>query len=234
MAGTGHKYKLVIFDMDGTFLDSRGNGEIAHEWAYEAFRKTSLFYGLNLSIAEIDKFFLAPLHSDGEAGIKRFCERFDLDCEDFWNRRERDVIEAKIEAIRNGEIKLCNSSEEVITYLSEKSYLAVVSDSQQECVDYALEHYNLKQYFTIWYGRRSELRGLANRKPNPFYMNKVLNELNIEEGDAIMVDDSPVGISAAKRAGMDSIFIYRDEKELRDMYKPTFLVKDIKELRRIL
>ncbi|RJS70744.1 HAD family hydrolase [Methanophagales archaeon] len=227
-------YKVVILDMDGTFLNSRGHGEIPHVWAYEAFKKTVSNYGLNFTIEEIDKYFLAPLHSEGEEGVKRFCTRFGLDCEEFWSRREKDVIDAKIEAMRRGEIELCKGSEEIIKYLGKKSYLAVVSDSQQACVDYALDHFKLKPYFRIWYGRRSELESLAIRKPNPFYINKVLNELSTSKDEAILVDDSAVGVLAAKKAGIDSVFIYRGEKELGDNYKPTFLVRDIEELRRIL
>ncbi|HDN68449.1 MAG TPA: HAD family hydrolase [Methanomicrobia archaeon] len=240
------KYKVVIFDMDGTFLDSRGVGETPYEWAYEAFRTTLRHYGITLTIKEIDDLFLAPLHSEGEVGVREvrgFCNRFGLDCEEFWARRERDVIEAKINAIRRGEITLCKGSEAVIKYLSKNAaWLAVVSDSQQACVDYALEHFGLTPYFKIWYGRQSELASLAKRKPSPFYINLVLSELGLssERGreSAVLVDDSPVGILAAKRAGIDSVFIFRGGKaeELRENWncEPTFLVGGVEDLEGIL
>ncbi len=228
---TGNKHKVVILDMDGTFLDSRGKGAIAHEWAYGAFKRTLDHYEITLTVEEIDKYFLTLLHSEGEEGVWKFCDRFGLDCDEFWTRREKDVIEAKIEAIRQGEINLCKDTEEVIKYLSSRYYLAVVSDSQQECVDFALEHFKLRPYFKIWYGRKSSLESLANRKPNPYYVNKVLRELDMRREDAILVDDSPVGILAAKRAGIDSVFIWNEERNECD---PTFLVKNIGELRGVL
>ena len=232
LSNMGHKkYVIIIFDMDGTILDSRGKGEIEYEWAYEAFQKTLSTYKINFTVEEIDKFFYYPLYSNGEEGVRSFCNKFGLDVEEFWDRRERDVIESKIEAMRRGEINPFEDAEEVIKYLSENFYLAIVSDSQQECVDYALEHFKLKRYFKIWYGRRSEFKNLRNRKPNPFYINKVLDELNTRK--AILVDDSPLGILAAKRAGIDSMFIYREEGE-KIKYEPTFLVNNITELRRIL
>ncbi|RZN36634.1 MAG: HAD family hydrolase [Methanophagales archaeon ANME-1-THS] len=231
----GTRYKVVLLDMDGTFLDSRGAGEIPNEWAYEAFKKTLQHYGLTLTIDEINKLFLAPLHARGEEGVLNFCHRFGLDCEKFWSRREKDVIEAKITAIRTGVIKLCKGSEEVIRYLSTRFYLAVVSDSQQACVNYALEHFNLQPYFAIWYGRRSELKSLGNRKPNPFYINKVLRELNAHKEEAILVDDSPVGVLAAHRAGIDSVLICsNDEKLLKCEQKPTFLIRNLNELKSVL
>ncbi len=228
----GHRHRLVILDMDGTFLDSRGTGSVEHEWAYKAFLKTLSAYGLKLSIEEIDAYFLSPLHSQGDTGVRRFCDRFHLDCEEFWARRERDVIEAKIEAIQRGEINLCKGSEEIIRYLSRRYKLAVVSDSQQACVDFALEYFGLKPYFQLWYGRRSNLKSLNERKPSPFYINKVMSELNIPRGETILVDDSPVGILAAKRAGIDSILIR--PRNRRVWGEPTYVVGSISELNQVL
>ncbi len=231
----GTSYKLVILDMDGTFLDSKGKGEIPTEWAYEAFKKTLRYYSITLSIKEINTLFLAPLRHEGAEGVQTFCERFGLDTEEFWARREKDVIDAKIEAIRSGVIKLCTGSEKIIPYLSGKFYLAVVSDSQQACVDFALDYFNLKPYFAIWYGRKSDLDSLAKRKPNPFYINEVLRALNMREEEALLADDSPIGIVAARNAGIDSVLICNDEeKRAQCADEPTYSVKNIIELKKVL
>jgi len=186
---SGSKYRLVIFDMDDTLLNSRGRSAVAYEWAYRAFEKTLRRYGLSLSRREIDTLFLAPLHAKNEEGVRKFCRRFNLNVEDFWRNRERDVIEAKKEAMRSGEITLCEGAYDIVRDLSGDFLLAVVSDSQQEC-----------------------------------------NELKVPRENAILVDDSPLGILAAKRARMDAVLVSRTRVEC----EPKFWVKDIRQLRDIL
>jgi HAD superfamily hydrolase (TIGR01509 family) len=228
-------YQLVLLDMDGTFLDSRGKGRIPNEWAYNAFEKTLRQYSITLSIEEINTLFLAPLRREGADGVRQFCARFGLDSEEFWARREKDVIESKIAAMRNGVIKPCAGSDEIIQYLSKSCYLAVVSDSQQACVDYALDYFNLKPFFTVWYGRKSDLDSLVTRKPNPFYINRILGALNVPRKKALLADDSPVGVLAAKNAGIDSVLISQNEKiKAKCESEPTFIVASINELRKVL
>lgn len=179
--------------------------------------------------------FLAPLRREGADGVRQFCNRFGLDSEEFWARREKDVIEAKIEAMRSGVIKPCTGSGEIIQYLSERCYLAVMSDSQQACVDYALDYFNLKRYFTIWYGRKSDLESLGNRKPNPIYIDRIVRELDVPRKKAILADDSPIGILAARNAGIDSVLICQNERiKAQCESEPTFVIETIGELRKVL
>ena len=87
------------------------------------------------------------------------------------------------------------------------------------------------------------MKSLSDRKPSPFYINKVLAELDIQRRAAILVDDSPVGVLASKRAGIDSILISNDgrsEKEPESKLEPelepepTYIVRSITELKRVL
>jgi phosphoglycolate phosphatase-like HAD superfamily hydrolase len=102
-------------------------------------------------------------------------------------------------------------------------------------VDYALDYFNLKHYFTIWYGRKSDLESLATRKPNPFYINRILGALNVPRERAILADDSPVGVLAAKNADIDSVLICQNERiKAKCESEPTFIVESITELRKVL
>jgi beta-phosphoglucomutase-like phosphatase (HAD superfamily) len=80
------------------------------------------------------------------------------------------------------------------------------------------------------------LPSLAKRKPSPYYINKVLSELNMHREDAILVDDSTVGILAANRAGIDSVLIGNADadKGLKYESKPTFSVLNIGELKQVI
>ncbi|MDF2955743.1 HAD family hydrolase [Candidatus Alkanophaga liquidiphilum] len=224
------RYDVVILDMDGTILDSRGNADIEYKWAYDAFERTLARFGVRLTIDQINEYFLKPLILRGRLGVLEFCERFGLDCELFWSFREQDVIDAKIDAMRRGEIKLVNAAKRVLSYLSRKYELAVVSDSQQECVDFAMQHFGLTPFFKFWYGRGSRLEDIDFRKPNPHYINLVLHKLHTRE--AILVDDSQLGVLAAKRAGIASILILKEPMKIK--YEPTHVIRDLTELEMLL
>ncbi|MHC1579420.1 MAG: HAD family hydrolase [Candidatus Alkanophagales archaeon] len=226
------RYDVVILDMDGTILDSRGGGAIEYKWAYDAFERTLARFGIRLTIDQINEYFLKPLILRGRRGVLEFCERFGLDCELFWSFRERDVIEAKIEAMKRGEIKLVRGARRVLSYLSRRYELAVVSDSQQECVDFAVRHFGLTPFLKFWYGRGSRLEDLDLRKPNPHYINLVLHKLHTR--NAILVDDSQLGVLAARRAGIASVLIWKEKEPVRIKYEPTYVIRDLTELENIL
>ncbi len=63
---------------------------------------------------------------------------------------------------------------------------------------------NINDYFKIIYTRED----VKEIKPNPEVHFKILEELNIEKQDCLIIEDSLVGIEAAKNAGIDVVSIY--------------------------
>ncbi|MHC1567448.1 MAG: HAD family hydrolase [Candidatus Syntropharchaeia archaeon] len=223
-------YDTIIFDMDGTLINSRGKGEISYRWARDALKKTMKKFGVEWRNG-IDEIFLSLITKKGGKGLEEFCKMYKIkDIHSFWRERERDVIEAKISAIDSGEITLYDSVRRIVGYLSNKYALAIVSDSQQECVEHAVRHFDLVPYFRVWYGRGSELEDLKKLKPEPDYILRVLEELGSNR--AVLVDDSPYSILAAEKAGIDSILLLRGKKEI--LKEPDYIIDDLMELKKIL
>jgi phosphoglycolate phosphatase-like HAD superfamily hydrolase len=70
-----------------------------------------------------------------------------------------------------------------------------------------LAHHGIDNFETA-YGRQPTLTGAARRKPEPYYIERALAELDAAE--ALYVGDSEKDIVAAERAGIDSVFLRRD------------------------
>ncbi|MDI6807038.1 MAG: HAD hydrolase-like protein [Candidatus Aenigmarchaeota archaeon] len=238
------KYNAIIFDLDGTIIDPRGKGSVEYGWAYNALRKTLEPYGINLSNKEIDKKFLQLFHSRGKLAAEEFCSEFGIkDYQSFWKARERDAIEAKISAIDREEIPLYPDVW-VVKKLYRQYDLAIASDSQQACVDHVVRHFGLQPYFKLWYGRGSEPEDLEKLKPNPFLLNRILEELQLDDRKkAVLVDDSLInGSLVAERAGIDFILLCREAKNLNStinnlpstIKKPTHLILSLMELEEVL
>jgi beta-phosphoglucomutase-like phosphatase (HAD superfamily) len=61
----------------------------------------------------------------------------------------------------------------------------------------------------------------------------VLHDVHVAKAEAILTDDSPAGVLAAQRAGIDSVLIARDAEKQSEA-EPTYVVSDIGDLRRVI
>ncbi|MHA1285619.1 MAG: HAD family hydrolase, partial [Promethearchaeota archaeon] len=100
--------------------------------------------------------------------------------------------------------------------------LAVGSSGPPENVDLLLKTLKIKDLFDVIITAAD----VDKSKPHPDVFLKVSEKLNISPDKCIVIEDAPVGIEAARRAGMRSIALTttHDYKELIDA---DLVVKDL-------
>lgn len=213
------KYSAVIFDMDGTILNTLEDLKISLNHALElnGFAKRSLeevrrFVGNGIRrLVELG----VPENTDTESIDRVFADfnaYYAQHCND--NTRAYDGIIELIKELDKLGIKT-----------------AVVSNKSDYAVQELCEIY-FKGMFCAAIGLKDGIR----KKPYPDSVNEVLGKLGISRENAVYVGDSEVDIATAKNADMDCISVdwgFRSDNELTQA-GASVIVKDTDGLKKLL
>ena len=101
------------------------------------------------------------------------------------------------------EASLAVGAKEIIEMLKNKGTKMVLATSADISNQLFLEMYNFKDVFWIILEREN----VTERKPNPEIYLKAVEELNMKKEDILVIEDSEVGVEAAKNAGLTCIAI---------------------------
>lgn len=185
------KVKAVIFDLDGTLIDSMGIwGKIDHDF---------------LTKRQI------PVPADIQKSIEGMS--FTETAEYF---KERFKLSESIEEIMQEWIRMCRGvyqtnvlmkpgAQKLVKYLHENGYkIGMGTSSQHELVNVILEKYGLQDYFDSIRTSCEVGRG----KPYPDIFLKVAEDLGVNPEECLVFEDTLAGVLAGKRAGMHVIAIY--------------------------
>lgn len=175
-----NKIDTVLFDLDGTLLDSK---ELIYRSFVHTFEK---FYpNHELSDAELDSFFGPPLNvtfAKYTNDSKQIEEMIDYYRQ--YNLEAHDEL-----------VNLFPGVKETIKYLSKHNYkLGVISAKKSDLVNHALEIFKIKEYFDIVIGQDE----VKNPKPNPEGI--LLATRKLKSNRAVYVGDSVSDIEAGKNA----------------------------------
>ena len=194
------KYKLVIFDLDGTILytledlkQALNHALTAFEYPNRTLEEVRCFVGNG-----IRKLIERALpEGTGDEAIDKVFEEFNkyyaVHCTDY--TRPYDGVIELIKKLRSSGIKT-----------------AVVSNK----ADYGVQEL-CKRYFDGLFDYAVGEREGINRKPSPDAVFEVLSYLNVEKNEAVYVGDSEVDIRTAQNADMESIIVtwgFRDKEFL--------------------
>lgn len=195
------KYKAIVFDCDGTLLDTISD----------------LTNAVNFALQSVN----APMQTDVDTlgmvgnGIKKLVERSLPD-----NKKELfDVAFKKFKEYYNDHYddftKPYQGIPETLQILKEKGYVLLLVSNKNTL--FLEKLYNKFFYDTISVSL-GETEGLKS-KPAPDMVEYVLKKVGIDKKDAVYVGDSDVDIQTAKNSGLDCISVSWGFKTREDLIK---------------
>lgn len=180
----------VIFDMDGTMIDT------------EKIKENGWKYAGDCQNLVIDDKIISEMRGTNKEYCKELlCKKFkNIDFKKLYNDRNK-FIEKYINT--NG-IEMKKGLIEILQFLKNNNYkIAVASSSEKETIRRYLAKIKVLEFFDVIVAGDMVKKG----KPNPEIYLKAVELLNVTKEQCIGIEDSNNGILSVYRAGLKSIMI---------------------------
>jgi beta-phosphoglucomutase len=175
--------KAIIFDVDGVLIDSM---------LFQADAWVKTFKEVGITITREDIYELEG--SNNRRLIKSIFEKAGKEPE-LWHLEQ--LPEKKREALEFDQIKPFEGIPDCLKELKRHFKLAMVSGSHVDTINKVVNKYFSNCFDVIITGSDLE-RG----KPDPDPYLKALEELDLTKNECIVIENAPMGITAARRAGL--------------------------------
>ena len=190
-------YKLVIFDLDGTILNTledllQSCNHVLSKYnldeiTLEDVRK-NIGWGIRHLIYEVSK------HSE-------YTDQMFGEFKEFYSKHYNDFTHPY------------DGINEVIDYCLNNNIRLGVYTNKVEDIAVDLCNYHFKDKFEFVYGNLET----RVRKPDPSFIVKVIDDLGFDKSEVLYIGDSEVDINTANNAGVNGLFLsygYRPKEEL--------------------
>jgi len=180
--------KLVIFDLDGTLIDS------IEGWI-KAFQQSFERFGMKVGRKELTELFGKSDIDIVKALVK--------------NPEKRERVLKYLYQLKKGdellkEFKLHRNAKRVLKKLKEKGYtIALATGNRKDFCSKVLEHFGLTDFFDIIVTVDDVRKG----KPEPEMLIKCLNQAKVGKDEAIYICDSLPDILASRKAGIKCFLV---------------------------
>lgn len=212
-----NKIELVVFDLDGTLTDSG-------QTIYKTTLKTLNHLGIN-----------------GDLRWNDFNKRIGAHFKDIFDDLKINVedLEHFINVYKSfyfdfiSDTLIYDGVIDVLKYLKSKNIkVALLTTKSQDQADLIIDHFGLREYFTMTCGR-SPGHGI---KPDPEPLLFICSELHVSADNTLMVGDSELDVLCGKNAKSQTCAVtygFRKKEDLKKN-KPDFLFDNIEMLKQII
>ncbi len=209
------QYKLVIFDWDGTLMDSV---ERIVSSVQSAAKTVGLTIPSNNAAKQIIGLSLTTAFKELFLGIK------DAQIEAMLTQYKYQYLEGD-----NTPTPLFDNAVSLLSELRKNNkLLAVATGKGREGLNRVLGVSDTASFF-----HTTRCAGEMPSKPNPEMLHSILTELDIAPHEAIMIGDTSHDLKMAQNAGIDSIGVTFGvhDKQVLEQYNPIAVVDSLTELK---
>lgn len=205
--------KAVIFDLDGVIAET----ERAH---IQAEKETMLKHGIKISEDELHQYTGTTAKQMFTDLIRKYHLKTTFD--EVFNQKEEimfNLLEREVEPTR-GVIELL--------YKLKKAgiKLGIASSSHKRLIDYVLNKLRITSMFDSVVGAED----IINSKPDPEIFMTCARRLNVGPSECLVVEDSMLGVEAAKKAGMKCLGYRNPNSGNQDLSKADIVTDDFSKL----
>jgi len=202
--------KAIIFDFDGVLADSKEVHRLSYNKALGGLK-------IKISQREFSKYFGKPSDLIIKDLLKK--HRIKGDVNKIYDLKNEIYLE------NINRVRLNKNGVRLIKILSKNYKIAIASNTKIREIELLLKRYKIKKYIKLILGWDN----VKKHKPHPEIYLKVAKGLHVKPKECIVIEDSPYGVEAAKRAGMKSIAVLTTYKK-HELKKADLVLRGIKGL----
>ena len=208
--------KAVIFDMDGTIVDSEPIYDQVNAEIYEK-------YGFNLSQEDYDRHMGANMKDIWTDILERHSVK-----EEFSHYQIEDFMEDHIHSSYQGlaeaeDLELMPGVKDWFEFLKDHGYkMIIASSSYAPVIEHVYQRFGLEQYMEGYVDGNS----IENGKPAPDIFLKAAAELGVKPENCLIIEDSENGVNGAHQAGAKVIGFNRAQAESQDLSKADLIIEE--------
>lgn len=202
--------KLIIFDLDGTLIDSVGIWNEIDQKLIETIAKCEINNNIDIGKRRDEKLKEFSTYEDS---YLEYCGFLKEEYHSNMTKQEIKKLRYEIaDRYLREVIDYKPNAEKVLKYLKEKGFLLAIASTTNE---HTIEIYkkdnrniikkaNLEDIFSIIYAKGA----VKELKPNPAIHNRILKKLDLKPEECLIIEDSLIGVEAANNANIEVAVMY--------------------------